>query len=95
MKTKINKDQVIIRPHLTEKATQLNQAGQYVFQVHPKANKMEVSQAIQRIFKVKPVSVRVIFLPGKKRRLGRSEGRRPGYKKAIVQLKKGESIELL
>lgn len=95
MKSKLNKNQVIICPHLSEKATQLVQGGQYVFQVHPKVNKLEIEKAVRRIFKVEPVSVRIISVPAKKRRLGRSEGRRPGYKKAIVQLKGGESIELV
>jgi large subunit ribosomal protein L23 len=68
--------------------------GQYSFEVHPGANKIEIKKAIEEIFSVRVTSVRTIRMPGKKKRMGRFEGKRPDWKKAVVTLKEGETIEL-
>lgn len=82
-------------PHITEKATDLAQNNQYVFRVFPKTNKIELKKAIKDIYGVDVVSVKIINVPLKKKRLGRIQGIKPGYKKAIVKIKKGQKIELL
>ncbi len=82
-------------PHVTEKATDLVKNNQYVFKVFPRANKTEVKKAIENIFGVDVISVRIINVPKKKRRLGKIEGFRTGYKKAIVKIKEGQKIEVL
>lgn len=81
--------------HVTEKATDLTKLNQYIFEVYPKTNKTEAKKAVQDLFGVEVVSVKMINIPEKKRRLGRIEGKRPGCKKAIVKLKEGQKIEVL
>ena len=85
---------VIIRPILTEKTTFLAESGKYVFRVHDRANKLEIQRAVEELFRVDVVSVNVARMKGKWRRFGRSRGRRPDWKKAIVTLQAGQSIEL-
>ena len=85
---------VIKRPLITEKGTLLKEEkNQYAFEVHPKANKIEIKQAIEKIFQVNVLKVRTENMPGKLKRVGRSIGRRPQWKKAIVTLKEGDRIE--
>ena len=67
--------------------------GKYVFAVDKRANKIQVAQAVAEIFNVKVVSVNTMNVMGKKKRVGRSVGRRPSYKKAIVKLAPGETIQ--
>ncbi|MFC1682659.1 50S ribosomal protein L23 [Candidatus Zixiibacteriota bacterium] len=87
--------EIIVRPMITEKGTLLKSVGnQYLFHVDRRANKIEIKNAIQEIFNVQVASVRTIRMPGKKKRMGRFEGKRPDWKKAVVTLKEGESIEL-
>lgn len=85
---------VIIRPILTEKTTLLAESGKYAFRVHDRANKLEIQRAVEELFRVDVVSVNVARMKGKWRRFGRSRGRRPDWKKAIVTLQAGQSIEL-
>lgn len=85
----------IIAPHITEKATLLEGQQKYVFKVRKKANKSEIKKAIEALYGVHVVSVRIVNIPPKKRRLGRIEGRRKGYKKAIVKIREGEKIQIL
>jgi large subunit ribosomal protein L23 len=85
----------ILAPHVTEKATLLQRDGQYVFKVAPEANKTEIKKSIEEIYGVKVEKVRIINVPRKKRRRGRIEGWRKGYKKAIVKIKEGQKIEIL
>lgn len=81
-------------PLITEKATYLSTArNQYIFAVAPQAGKAEIKKAIQDLYGVRVTKVNTINMPGKKRRLGRHEGFRPDYKKAIVFLAVGEKIE--
>lgn len=82
-------------PHITEKATGLIKKNQYIFRVWPQANKIEIKKAIKNIYGVEATGVKIIKIPSKKRRLGRITGRRKGYKKAIIKIKKGQKIEVL
>jgi large subunit ribosomal protein L23 len=85
---------VIQAPLISEKGTQLTEsANQVLFKVRPDANKIEVKQAIETLFKVKVVQVRMARYLGKVRRIGRNMGRRPGWKKAYVTLKDGDKID--
>jgi large subunit ribosomal protein L23 len=87
--------QVVLKPLLTEKGTQLKEAGnQYLFRVAKTANKIEIKQAIEQLFKVTVLDVRTLHVRGKVKRLGRFQGRRPDWKKAVATLKEGDSIEL-
>jgi len=86
----------IVAPHITEKATLLAEKdNQYVFKVAEDANKIEIKKAIEGLYGVKVEKVRIIKVPKKRRRRGRIEGWRKGYKKAIVKIKEGQKIEIL
>jgi large subunit ribosomal protein L23 len=92
-------NQVLIRPLITEKMTNISaDSGKYGFLVNTKSNKIEIKKAIEKKFDVHVVSVRTINHPGKTksqfRKSGKFEGKTPKYKKAIITLKKGETIEL-
>ena len=86
---------VLQKPLLTEKSTFLKEgADQVTFFVHPKANKIEIRQAVEKAFNVKVLAVNVVSrAPSDRVRQGRVIGRKPGYKKAYVTLAKGEKIE--
>ncbi len=80
---------------VSEKGTSLRtDQDKYVFRVEKSANKLEIKRAVEELFKVKVKDVTTMIMYGKPKRLGRSEGRQPDWKKAIVKLKKGETIEL-
>jgi len=85
---------IIIKPVITEKSTGLMEENKYTFIVDPKANKIEIKYAIQELFKVKVEKVYTLKSRGKLRRQGRYEGKTPDRKKAIVQLKAGDTIEI-
>ena len=85
---------VLVKPMITEKAANLNSINQYVFMVNTSANKISVAKAIEEVYGVKPTSVNVIKMEGKKVNRGRITGKRKDFKKAIVTLKKGESISI-
>jgi large subunit ribosomal protein L23 len=88
--------QIIKKALITEKSTiARDAANQYNFEVHPKANKIEVGQAVEKIFKVKVLNVRVMNVSGKKKRMGKVLGQKPDWKKAIVTLAPGERIETM
>ena len=84
---------ILIRPLITERTTQLMGEGKYVFVVDKRANKIEIAKAVAEVFKVSVVSVNTMNVTGKKKRVGRTVGKRADYKKAIVKLKEGETIE--
>ena len=84
---------IIIRPLITEKSTALMAEGKYVFEVAKAANKIEIAKAVSEIFKVKVEGVNTINATGKVKRMGRFIGKRSDYKKAIVKLAAGETIE--
>lgn len=85
---------IIIRPVVTEKSIGLMENNKYVFKVALSANKIEIKKAVEEIFKVKVVDVNTVRVKGKEKRMGRSVGRTSDYKKAIVQLAEGDSIEI-
>ena len=87
--------QIIRRPLVTEKSTQQKEKNnQYAFEVDPKANKIEIQSAVERLFKVNVFQVRTSRVMGKVKRLGRKQGKRPDWKKAIVTLKEVDRIDL-
>ncbi|MCD6550603.1 50S ribosomal protein L23 [bacterium] len=86
---------ILKEPHITEKSTMLNERNEYVFKVYPKANKAEIKKAIESLYNIDVLDVRVINVHQKSRRLGRTTGFRKGYKKAIVKIKEGQKIEIL
>lgn len=86
---------ILKTPHVTEKAADLVKKNQYVFNIYPKVNKVEIKKAIEDLYGVKVQTVKIINIPPKKRRLGKTKGWRAGYKKAIVRIKEGQKIEVL
>ena len=84
---------VIKRPIITEKSSNLVENLQYTFEVDPKATKTEIKDAIEKIFKVTVVEIRTINVHRKAKRMQRFEGFKPAYKKAIVRLAPGQSID--
>jgi len=83
--------EVIRRPMITEKSTRLRDAKNIVaFEVHPKANKIEIKRAVEKQFNVRVSEVRIARMHGKVRRQGRYVGQRPDWKKAYVRLKEGQ-----
>jgi large subunit ribosomal protein L23 len=86
---------VIIRPVVTEASALLQEERQtYTFIVAKEANKLEIRNAVQTLFNVTVQDVRTANYPGKVRRVGRSIGRKSGYKKALVKLVEGDSIDV-
>ncbi len=87
--------EVIIRPVVTERSAQLQEdERKYTFVVAKDANKLEIRNAVEKLFGVGVAGVRTANYPGKWRRVGRSLGRRPGYKKAVVTLREGDAIDV-
>lgn len=84
------------QPHISEKATDLaEEKNQYVFDVSPNYNKQEIKKSIEGIYGVDVLSVNIVKIPAKKRRVGRQEGFRKGFTKAVVKIKEGQKIEIL
>ncbi len=83
---------IIIAPIITEKAAMCEQEGKYVFKVSPKAGKVQIKQAIEKIFNVEVESVNTINVHPKKKRVGKYTGMTSKYKKAIVKLAEGSTI---
>lgn len=86
------KTSIIRGPHVTEKAS--HQTGVYAFVVDRSANKIEVRRAIEQLYSVGVAGVRVVNVPEKHRRVGRFEGKKSGYKKALVTLRSGDTMKL-
>ena len=86
---------IIKRPLITEKVDIESENTKYAFEVIKSANKIEIKNAIEAIFKVKVSDVNTINLPGKVRRIGKNIGKRSTWKKAIVTLKEGYKIDFL
>ena len=86
---------IVRRALITEKGTRIRERENgYLFEVARDANKIEIRHAIEAIFPVKVESIRTMRVHGKPKRMGRYAGHRPDWKKAIVMLKKGQTIEL-
>ena len=96
-KTRLNDRELadlIIKPIITEKGTIQMELNKYVFDVLPKATKPDIRAAVENLFDVTVVKVNTLKLPRKKRRVGRFEGYKTQYKRAIVTLKEGDTIAL-
>jgi large subunit ribosomal protein L23 len=86
--------EVLLSPLVTEKGTLVGELGnQVLFKVATDANKIEIKKAIEEFFKVKVVRVHTVRVLGKRRRVGRIQGRRPSWKKAYVTLAEGQRID--
>lgn len=85
---------IIKRPIITEKSSGLVDKLQYSFEVEKTANKVEIKKAIEEIFNVKVVAIRTVNVHKKAKRMGRYEGFKSAYKKAIVRLEKGQTIDV-
>jgi len=85
--------EVLRRPLITEKSTQLQIQGKYAFEIADEANKPMIKQAVESAFKVKVTGVNVVTMPGKTRRVGRRQILTRSWKKAIVTLQAGDKIE--
>ncbi len=91
----MNRFDIIKRPLDTEKLDRMrDRENKFAFEIDMKANKTEVKQAIEGLFKVKVIDIKTAIVRGKFRRIGRSEGQRSNWKKAIVTLKEGDAISL-
>jgi large subunit ribosomal protein L23 len=87
--------EMIVRPLITEKSSAAYQdRGEYTFEVHPKASKPQIRGAIEQLFGVRVVGVWTSNHRGKVKRLGKTAGRRPNWKKAVVKLAQGDSIPI-
>ena len=86
---------ILINPQITEKATLLQEQNDYIFKVHKLSTKPEIKKAVEEMYGVNVLGVRTINVPRKSKRLGRSQGWKQGYKKAIVRLSKDQSIEVI
>lgn len=85
---------IIKRPLITEKTTFMKEMGNYVaFEVDRRANKFQIRAAVEELFSVNVEEVKTMIMPGKVKRLGRSTGRSPKWKKAIIKIKEGQKIE--
>jgi len=95
MKFKRDPYSIILRPVVTEKSMgEKELMNKVAFEVHPKANKQEIKSAVEKLFDVKVLKVNTVRVKGKKRRMGRVEGKKKDWKKAIVTLAPGHRIEL-
>ena len=86
--------QVLLAPVVSEKSYQLIEKNKYSFKVHPDAHKTQIRQAVEELFDVKVERVNVIKVQAKPKRRGAFRGTRPGWKKAVVQLRAGDTIEI-
>lgn len=86
--------QIIMSPIMTEKSTvQREESNKYAFRVIPSATKRQIAAAVEEIFEVRVIDVRTMRMRGKLKRLGRNIGRRPSWKKAIVTLAEGQTVD--
>lgn len=90
----VNPRDIVKRPVITEKTQAMMNENKYTFEVPMTANKVEIRQAIEAIFNVKVEKVNTIRVLGKTKRMGRFQGKRSDYKKAIVKLVEGSKITL-
>ncbi|MBI4246482.1 MAG: 50S ribosomal protein L23 [Candidatus Rokubacteria bacterium] len=88
--------EILLRPIMTEKSMrQKDEQNVVTFRVRPDANKVEIRAAVEQVFNVKVAGVRTTNYEGKLKRMGRHQGRRAAWKKAVVQLQPGHKIELV
>jgi large subunit ribosomal protein L23 len=87
--------EAVKQPHISEKASYLAEKNQYIFEISPNYNKKEIKKAVEGIYGVDVLSVNIIKIPAKKRRLGKTMGFRKQFVKAVVKIKEGQKIEIL
>jgi large subunit ribosomal protein L23 len=91
----MNYAEILVSPILSEKSVTIKDTqNRYTFRVNPKSNKSEIKKAIETLFKVKVTAVRTANMPGKLHKVGRYEGYRSDWKKAIVTVKTGQKIDM-
>ncbi len=90
----LHPNEVLLAPVVSEKSYSLIGDNKYSFRIHPDAHKTQVRQAVEELFEVKVERVNIVKVQPKPKRRGMTRGIRPGWKKAIVQLREGESIEI-
>ena len=90
----LHPNQVLLAPVVSEKSYSLITDRKYTFKVHEDAHKTQIRQAVEELFSVKVESVNVVKVKSKPKKRGLIKGRRPGWKKAIVELKEGHEIEI-
>ncbi|MBO5137920.1 MAG: 50S ribosomal protein L23 [Spirochaetaceae bacterium] len=87
-------EDILIEPVLSEKATQLRDEGKYVFKVSPSADKIQIKEAVRKLFNVKVVGCTVVNVGGKEKRVRYRTGKTSSWKKAVVKLAPGETIKV-
>ena len=90
----LHPNEVLLAPVVSEKSYSLIGDNKYSFRVHPDAHKTQVRQAVEELFEVKVERVNIVKVQAKPKRRGTFKGTKPGWKKAIVQLRQGETIEI-
>ena len=90
----LHPNEVLLAPVVTEKSYELIDERKYSFRVHQDAHKTQVRQAVEELFDVKVERVNILKVQSKPKRRGLKRGKKPGWKKAIVQLRQGETIEI-
>ena len=90
----LHPNEVLLAPVVSEKSYSLIGDRKYTFKVHPDAHKTQVRQAVEELFEVKVQTVNISKVQSKPKRRGMFRGRKPGWKKAIVQLREGHEIEV-
>ena len=90
----LNPRDIVVKPVISEKSYDIASQRKYTFRVDPRATKPQIRQAIEEIFKVRVTDVNTMNLQGKLKRQGRTQGRRPSWKKAIITVQEGDKIEI-
>jgi large subunit ribosomal protein L23 len=90
----LHPNEVLLAPVVSEKSYSLITDGKYTFKVHQDAHKTQIRQAVEQLFDVKVERVNIVKVQSKPKRRGLTRGRRPGWKKAVVQLREGETIDI-
>ena len=90
----LHPSEILIRPVVSEKSYEQITRNQYTFQVHKDAHKTQIRQAVEQLFEVKVERVNIIKVQAKPKRRGQFRGTKPGWKKAVVQLRAGDTIEI-
>jgi large subunit ribosomal protein L23 len=90
----LHPNEVLLAPVVSEKSYSLIEDGKYSFRIHQDAHKTQVRQAVEELFGVKVLGVNIVKVQPKPKRRGLSKGIKPGWKKAVVQLREGDTIEI-
>ena len=90
----LHPNQVLLAPHVSEKSYSMIPERKYTFKVHRDAHKTQIRQAVEELFEVEVADVKILKVPPKPKRRGMIRGRRPGFKKAIVELREGDTIPI-